>query len=266
MKRKIIVAIFGIFFYSCVSTQNGTHSIGEPVNIVTKNNVTIYQVLNGRCNVFIIADEKNCILIDTSVKRDKKELFAKIDAFIENGYSFRALILTHSHYDHAMNARDINIKYGMEIIIHDKEKKYINRGKNPPVVGTVTGSKIFTFFFINPALSLKKYKPVTSCNVVDDDIYCLKSLGINAYLLYTPGHSIGSISIIVDDEIAIVGDAMVGYTKSIFPPFATDTKLLIASWEKLINTNCSKFIPSHGTSNNRDVVIKQFDYYKNMSD
>jgi glyoxylase-like metal-dependent hydrolase (beta-lactamase superfamily II) len=49
------------------------------------------------------------------------------------------------------------------------------------------------------------------------------------------------ISIIIDDEIAIVGDAMVGtIPDSIYPPFADDKKLLIKSWKKLLKTaeNC----------------------------
>lgn len=77
--------------------------------------------------------------------------------------------------------------------------------------------------------------------------------------MHTPGHSIGSMSIIVDNEVAIVGDSMFGVFKwSVFPPFAEDCKQMIQSWGKLLETNCSIFIPSHGTENNRLLVQKDY--------
>lgn len=74
-----------------------------------------------------------------------------------------------------------------------------------------------------------------SYDIVVDSIYDLKNLGLNAYILHTPGHSFGSMSLIVDDEIALVGDTMFGILKkNVFPPYADDSKELINSWEKCL--------------------------------
>ena len=60
------------------------------------------------------------------------------------------------------------------------------------------------------------------------------------------------MSLIIDDEIAIVGDAMFGVLKkSIYPPYADNSKELINSWEKLLSTNCKLFLPAHGSANSR---------------
>jgi glyoxylase-like metal-dependent hydrolase (beta-lactamase superfamily II) len=92
-----------------------------------------------------------------------------------------------------------------------------------------------------------------------DSHFDLIGFGFNAYLIHTPGHTIGSMSLIIDNEIAIVGDTMFGVFKlSVFPPYAEDTEKMIKSWGKLLETNCSIFIPSHGTENCRSLVQQDY--------
>ncbi|WP_347487946.1 hypothetical protein [Desulfoscipio sp. XC116] len=72
----------------------------------------------------------------------------------------------------------------------------------------------------------------------------------------------GSVSIIVDEEIALVGDAMVhGISGNIYPLFVDNPKLLLNSWQKLLNTKCRLFLPAHGGENTRIVVSRYFDRY-----
>jgi glyoxylase-like metal-dependent hydrolase (beta-lactamase superfamily II) len=87
--------------------------------------------------------------------------------------------------------------------------------------------------------------------------------GFNAFVMHTPGHSPGSISVIIDNEIAIVGDAMFGvFRNSVFPPFADDLKQMVLSWGKLLETECTSFLPGHGTEKNRGLLQRQFEKYK----
>ena len=64
----------------------------------------------------------------------------------------------------------------------------------------------------------KKLAPRLKCppcrpDILVDDALSLADFGFTARIVHTPGHSPGSQSVIVDDEIALVGDAMFG----IFP-------------------------------------------------
>ena len=93
-----------------------------------------------------------------------------------------------------------------------------------------------------------------------DEKFDLEDYGFYAYILHTPGHSPGSLSVIIDEEVAFVGDTMFGIFKgSVFPPFAEDVNRMINSWGKLLKTGCSVFIPSHGSANNRSLVQKEYD-------
>jgi hypothetical protein len=56
------------------------------------------------------------------------------------------------------------------------------------------------------------------------------------------------MSLIVDNEIALVGDVMFGvFNWSVFPPFADDVPTLEKSWGKLAKSGCKMYLPGHGT-------------------
>lgn len=78
----------------------------------------------------------------------------------------------------------------------------------------------------------------------------------------TPGHTCGSVSLIVDGEIAVVGDAMVG-RRSIFPPFADDVPELVRSWQKLLDTGCGLFLPAHGRAKGRETLESSYHKQRN---
>jgi hydroxyacylglutathione hydrolase len=82
-------------------------------------------------------------------------------------------------------------------------------------------------------------------------------------LINTEGHSPGSISIIVDNEVAVAGDAMFGVFKnSIFPPYADNPAEMVKSWKKLLNTGCKIFLPGHGNEIKRERLKKEYEKYK----
>lgn len=90
------------------------------------------------------------------------------------------------------------------------------------------------------------------CDILVDTIYDLSPFGLNAYVLPTPGHSPGSMSVVVDEEIAIVGDALFGVFRwSVLPPYAADLDRTIESWGRLLETGCELFLPGHGSAKTR---------------
>jgi len=224
----------------------------------TKNCI-IYQVLEGRSNSFLINSQNNYILIDTGRTNSWKELTNKLDDILDEN-KLSCLILTHTHFDHVENAAKIKKKYGSTIITHKSEADYIKHGNSPLPKGT----NLATGFMVN-VIGKKlqyKYENVNS-DIVVDEKYNLHYFGFNACIIHTPGHSKGSMSIIIDNEIAIVGDAMFGvFGNSVYPPFADDPKIMIESWDKLINTNCNLFLPGHGKEISQKLLKNQYEKHK----
>lgn len=166
------------------------------------------------------------------------------------------LILTHTHFDHVDNARSIREKYGAKVIVQKNEASCLSSGENYIPGGTNFFTRIMVSIVARQISSKLHFEPCEYDIVVDGKLD-LTDMGFNAYILHTPGHSGGSVSIIVDDEIAIVGDTMFGiFPWSVFPPFADDVKQMTESWGKLLQTNCRLFLPGHGTANKRSLLQK----------
>jgi hydroxyacylglutathione hydrolase len=225
-------------------------------NWTTKNGYEIVCVMSGRSNVFLVTDGRLNILVDTSPRFMRGRLVRNLEK--AGIHKIDLLILTHTHFDHAGNAAYIQKKFKARVVVHREEQSYIESGINPMIRGTNRFSTLIAWLAQRKRGPVSTYEPCLPDILVDERLD-LPEYGIIAYLLYTPGHTPGSISLIVDDEIAIVGDAMVGmFRGSIFPPFAIDEKLLVGSWGKLLQTRCRWFLPSHGSANSRELVERSF--------
>jgi hydroxyacylglutathione hydrolase len=227
----------------------------------TKSGYKIIRILAGRSNVFLLTNGMQNILIDTSVKSNWKKLDERLSALNIKLLDF--LILTHTHFDHAGNSNKIAERYNAQVVVHESEASYLVSGDNIIPNGTNPVTRTLIFLFAKKLFPRYKYDPCKYDLLADSTIDFKKS-GFNAYIIHTPGHTKGSMSVIVDDEIAIVGDAMFGVFKwSVLPPYGNDVKQMIKSWGMLLDTNCSIFIPGHGSANSRILVQKNYDKRKN---
>ncbi len=228
----------------------------------TKTGTKIFRALQGRCNCFLITKDSKYLLVDTGRENNWDALCRNLETLGVSANSSINLVLTHCHFDHAGNAASIKEKYKALTIVHSSESIYLTNGENPGIVGSTLFTKLLTNKFIQPKIHNHfRYKPALY-DVLVEEKYDLGSIGISGYIIHTPGHSPGSISIIVDDEIAIAGDTMVGmFRGSIFPPFALEPKLMVKSWKKLLDTGCATFLPAHGSERTRAILKNQYNKY-----
>lgn len=220
----------------------------------TSGGYKILKILSGRSNVFLLRNRQSVILIDTSAGFMWNALQRNLD---RTGIDrIDLLILTHSHFDHAANANKIKEKYNAQVIIHDSEAGYLLSGTNILPAGTNPVIAFIVRVFARQFISFARYQPCKA-DLTVESYYDLSGYGFNAFLMHTPGHTKGSLSLIIDNEIAIVGDTMFGvFPWTIFPPFASDPEQMVKSWEKLLDTKCKLFLPSHGSANKRSLVEK----------
>jgi len=226
----------------------------------TKKGYKIVRVLAGRSNVFLLSKDGKNIIVDTSPSSCWKKLDRQLKCL---GFErLDALVLTHTHYDHAGNAARIQEKYKAKVIVHRSEGPFLARGEGIVPHGTNRLGRLL-IDGIGKNVAPKLECPPCHPDILVDDVFSLAEYGFNALILHTPGHSPGSLSVIVDDEIALVGDAMFGILSwSVFPPFASDARQMVESWGKLLATGCRLFLPSHGTANSRALVEKDYNKRK----
>lgn len=212
---------------------------------VTKSGYGIHRILSGRGNAYAVADGERLLLIDTGRKFRWRALQRGIEALKPRGVP-AALILTHTHFDHAENAARLKQAYDVRIITHASEQAYLRAGDSPLPRGSILPTRWLIQCFGRLVQPIFRYAGVAA-DIAVDRRYDLRSFG--AYLLHTPGHTRGSVSLIVDDDIALVGDTLFGVIPgNVFTPFADDVPEMIRSWEKLLETPCRLFLPGHGAA------------------
>jgi glyoxylase-like metal-dependent hydrolase (beta-lactamase superfamily II) len=227
----------------------------------TTHGYEIFQVLSGRSNAYLILKESNIILVDTGKKSALGKLsknLALLNFAVEN---VSTLILTHTHFDHCQSAWEIQKKSSCQVIVSASAADSIKNGYTmlpngafPPTkliarLGRLIGKRKFGYESFQP-------------HILVDDEYNLNVAGDKIKITGTPGHSADCLSILVDSEIAIVGDAMFGvFPKSIFPPYSDDIAKMVESWGKLLNTGCNLFLPGHGKEIKRNLLQKEFEKY-----
>jgi len=227
----------------------------------TKNGTNIYQVLNGRSNSYLISTPKWNFLVDTGKVSAYTKLRQRIDSLNLEHSKIDGVILTHTHYDHCQNAYWIKEHNKCRIWVGWKEAEYAVRGYSPLPDGTFWITKIISKLGNLMGKRIFGFEPFIPDVFISLDSFLMKD-ELNIRLILTQGHSIASLSVVVDDEFALVGDAMIGtLKKSIFPPFADDVNEMIKSWGKLLATDCDTFLPGHGKEISRELLQSEYNKY-----
>jgi glyoxylase-like metal-dependent hydrolase (beta-lactamase superfamily II) len=192
------------------------------------------------------------VLIDTGRKNRRSSLLRNLKKLHVDKIDW--LILTHTHFDHCENAGFLQKRLNCKIVTAEKAYSNARRGYALLPLGTNPFSRLLSRIGNKMLLPFFHFKSFTP-DYTFDEFFSFSIPGITIEVITTPGHSDDSISIIVNNEIALVGDAMFGIFKnSIFPPFADNPVVMVESWGKLLDTPCRLFLPGHGAEIKRELV------------
>lgn len=214
------------------------------------NDCCLRRLKSPRCNVYLLSCGEKHLLFDASMKFEREVLLRRIKKLGIRRVDL--LVFSHTHFDHVGNAAFFRHELTPRVVVHQAEAGFLKQGDTPLPGGT----NAFTRKMIR--LHDKHQVPDFSYEPCQPDIEVADSLdlteyGFPAHLLHTPGHSAGSMSLIIADQIALVGDAMMGQLPwRIFPVFADDEKAVVQSWKLLLKTDCRWFLPAHGAPVSRN--------------
>lgn len=207
----------------------------------------------GPTNIYLLNVNNGYLLIDTSYP-DEYELFVqKLNEININISEIKYLLLTHHHNDHAGFAAELIKNSGAKIIVHKAAKSYLETGRMDPDLKGLNLRlrfmlKLMSMFsrFTYPPLPLRD-----TDYILDDDTFnLLEETGLNGSILHTPGHSADSISLLLADGSAFVGDAAMNVPPVLGakhrPIFIQNMTSVYNSWRKLISNGAKEIFPAHG--------------------
>ena len=227
---------------------------------VTKQGSRVTEAIGGRCSCFLVSRGGGCLLVDSGRTNAWDRLRAALDEHAPTHGRPSLLVLTHTHFDHAENAARLKSELGLRIAVHCAEAVFLEAGDSPLPEGSVVPTRVLMALARGWAQRHYRYAPAMA-DVVVDGVHDLAGLGFEgAVLVPTPGHSSGSMCLVVDREIVLVGDSGFGnFPFAPFPPFADDPGRLVESWRTLLDTGAELFLPAHGGVFTRDVLQRDYE-------
>ena len=211
----------------------------------------------GITKVYLLPCSKGYLLIDTGYEADYEKFRTKLKKTGIEIDQIKYLLLTHYHDDHSGFANKLKYEFGIPLIVQKKAVPLLAQGDSGEEEGDYITRRMRILFSAFELFHKDfKYPPVLindEDTLVDgDDKNILRVLGINADILYTPGHSVDSMSVLYDDGVAFVGDAAMNFLKftgtHYRPIYYSNLEQTYKSIQKLISAGAKTILPAHGNS------------------
>ena len=170
----------------------------------TGKGTSVVRLTPARCNIFAVTRNGRTILVDTGISFDRSRIAHALE---RRGLIPEAVVLTHTHFDHAGNTAWLAAEYGAEIVVQEAESLFLAGGDTPIPEGTyaVTEGLVSIGRKVQPVF---RYDPCVADHVFTDR-FDLNRFGINGYVLHTPGHSPGGVALYCARAgLAVSGDAL----------------------------------------------------------
>lgn len=170
------------------------------------------------------------------------------------------VLLPHHHDDHAGFAAELVGRTGCRVIAHRNAVSALEEGKSEESIKPVNRriQIVMTFYMLFYMLFHKElnFPPVRLAErdivIEGDNNSLLKGIGIDGVILHTPGHTRDSVSVLLSDGRAFVGDAAMNFLRWTGVGhrliYIEDINTVYESWRKLRERGARVIYPAYGRS------------------
>jgi hydroxyacylglutathione hydrolase len=153
-------------------------------------------------NCYLLRGERP-VLVDTGAPGDLQRILAGLKSAGVAPRDLGLILLTHGHSDHAGCAAELRRRTGAQIALHTGDVALVRAGRN----GVVTVQD-WLGRVIRPLLDeeFEAFEP----DLVFKEGIALEPYGLRGRVLPTPGHTAGSVSIVLANGEALIGDTLRG--------------------------------------------------------
>ena len=218
----------------------------KPLKMSLNTSLSVIPIKLGYVKSFLIKGDK-AVIVDTGYPGNGERILDSLRENLINPSDISLIIITHGHIDHYGSADELRKLTGAPVAMHRTDAEYIRKGIHYIGMPTCLPARIFKSLFIKKDPILSKSLEVDIAFETNID---LKEFGINGSIIHTPGHTAGSVSIILSGGTAIIGDLIMGgilrKRTPHYPLFASDFFQLKESIREILALSPKIIHASHG--------------------
>lgn len=179
------------------------------MSMSTKSQV-IPIALGALGKVFLVQGEAGTVLVDAGLPGQADLIVQELAMRGIVPQDIRLILITHGHSDHFGSARELRERTGAPVAVHAADAEALRRGENPPET-VVPTSRLFgpLMSLLMRAASTAPIPPLEP-DIVFDAPWRLDEYGVAGEVMLTPGHTPGSVTVLLDSGEAIIGDVVMG--------------------------------------------------------
>ena len=216
--------------------------------------------LPGAITSCYLIKERGLILVDAGPPQKAEQLLKSLRPLSVDPRDISLVVLTHAHWDHICALTEWKRLSGCKVAVNHREKEWVEKALKPlPRVLNIWGISMALFTRMLARLHPFGGSPVDIA--LDDSGTSLEPFGVSGRVLHTPGHTPGSMSVLLDTGDAFVGDlAMNGFPARPGPGMPTlgdDPDVVKTSWRLLLDSGAKRIYPAHGKSFDADVLRRK---------
>lgn len=197
-------------------------------------------------NAFLLLGERP-VLVDTGSPGEQHKIARAVESAGVDLDEIALILLTHGHRDHAGSAVALREMTGAPIAMHPADGAMVERGHMGRMTPVRARHRSWEPFLNRPFPAFTADLPLVARQPLD-------AYGLDAQVIETPGHSAGSVSLLLPGGAALVGDLVIGgflggllkRRRPRLPYFAEDLALLKDSLKDLVGLAPGRWWLGHG--------------------
>jgi len=158
----------------------------------------------GMAKAFLLKGTRP-VLVDTGIGMTRNRLFSALAAQNVQPEDIALIIITHGHSDHFGSVTALRARSHAKVAIHRLDADALRTGVSSRLTARGFGGVLLKF--VTPPgrkPQIVGFEP----DIILEDEFDLNPFGIAGKVVWTPGHTPGSVSVILESGEAIVGDLM----------------------------------------------------------
>ena len=213
----------------------------------------VYRVPAGHANTYLVEADNGLVLVDTGMPGSEKRILRAVGKLGRKPSDIKLVLLTHRHLDHIGSAAAMKSYTSAVLASHPFEKPYVAgtlviiTPRAWSLYGRVARRLLAAGSSAMKLLRLIKYTPV-HVDLAADEESVLDEVGLDGAIVWTPGHTKGSVSLFVHkSRIAIIGDLLMSKRgKLVEPLFMENPSQTRSSVQRIVDLHPEILCPGHG--------------------